>query len=773
MDRSPFSIDSSPPLTGNEMSALRSKQIFFDGVFKGDYSLDLVNRLLARELIALGLDVTCFVREADWADDLRLNEMPDVKARIIAQYPEPGAYDIHLRNHWPPDTEDMIGVRNAYVCFAWEEIEVPAYMVERFSRDLDLLMVTANFVEQACLHSGVTCPVVTVGDGCDHVLQIEPADQPPIPLTGRRRILHVSSCLPRKGADLLLRAYAETYLREDGVELVIKTHPNPDNQIHRQIAEIRSRYPNCPPIEVYEHSLTAAELAALYRSADVLVAPSRGEGFGLPLAEALLSGVPVVTTNYSGQVDFCNDQTSYPVDYRLVPSQAHVSGSYSLWAEPLVSSLGAQIRAALDRPDEAKDRARRGAEAILRHFTWRHVATRVATGLARCLDGPGPAVTARPWRVDLVSTWRQRCGIATYSEHLFGTDRFAPRLSRVLCRDVPAADLLPGRRHPTDATAAEVRSWSDEWSGILKLCEEMSRGTSEVLWFQHHPGHFSAGDMEHVGRAARNGPYKLTVVTLHNVATLAREQKLQWLLLFDLIFVHNAADAAMVSAVGHKHVYVVPHGILMPPRAEPHGPGAADPSDARSDRQDFTIGTFGFLTPHKHVEVLVDAVARIRRIIPEVRLKILNCTLPDHESRLTRARIETLIEVTGLRDAVDANFDFLEEQQIIRELRNCDLLAFLYGPSDESASGAARIGLMADRPILCSSSGALVDVHGTAHVIDDLRSEHVASVLLALMSNRDLLSVHDENRRRFVDAYSYESLSRRYLHHVSAALEGS
>ena len=59
------------------------------------------------------------------------------------------------------------------------------------------------------------------------------------------------------------------------------------------------------------------------------------------------------------------------------------------------------------------------------------------------------------------------------------------------------------------------------------------------------------------------------------------------------------------------------------------------------------------------------------------------------------------------------------------------------------------------------------------HVIDDLRSEHVASVLLALMSNRYLLSVHDENRRRFVDAYSYESLSRRYLHHVSAALEGS
>jgi glycosyltransferase involved in cell wall biosynthesis len=43
-------------------------------------------------------------------------------------------------------------------------------------------------------------------------------------------------------------------------------------------------------------SVSSAELAALYRLAAVFVYPSRFEGFGIPILEAITSGTPVVTT---------------------------------------------------------------------------------------------------------------------------------------------------------------------------------------------------------------------------------------------------------------------------------------------------------------------------------------------------------------------------------------------------------------------------------------------------------------------------------------------
>ena len=55
------------------------------------------------------------------------------------------------------------------------------------------------------------------------------------------------------------------------------------------------------------------ELAGLYAACDCLVHPYRGEGFGLPIAEAMACGLPAIVTGYGAAMDFCDERTSYPI----------------------------------------------------------------------------------------------------------------------------------------------------------------------------------------------------------------------------------------------------------------------------------------------------------------------------------------------------------------------------------------------------------------------------------------------------------------------------
>jgi glycosyltransferase involved in cell wall biosynthesis len=87
----------------------------------------------------------------------------------------------------------------------------------------------------------------------------------------------------------------------------------------REWQELRNLTGDDRRIILRDCQYTREEMSQLIGLCDCYVSLHRSEGFGRGPAEAMLQGKPVIATKYSGNTDFMNADTSFLVDYRLVP----------------------------------------------------------------------------------------------------------------------------------------------------------------------------------------------------------------------------------------------------------------------------------------------------------------------------------------------------------------------------------------------------------------------------------------------------------------------
>ncbi|PON70258.1 Glycosyl transferase [Parasponia andersonii] len=197
----------------------------------------------------------------------------------------------------------------------------------------------------------------------------------------------------RKGWDVLLKSYLEEFSGVDGVSLYLLTNPyHSDGDFGNKIVEfvensdLEKPVTGWAPILVIDSHIAQTDLPRLYKAADAFVLPTRGEGWGRPIVEAMAMSLPVIATNWSGPTEYLTEENSYPLPVDRMNRVTEGPFRGHLWAEPSVAKLRVLMRHVMDNVEEAKARGKKAREDMIRRFSPDIVANILADHIQTMLE---------------------------------------------------------------------------------------------------------------------------------------------------------------------------------------------------------------------------------------------------------------------------------------------------------------------------------------------------------------------------------------------------
>ena len=251
---------------------------------------------------------------------------------------------------------------------------------------MDEIWCPSRYVRSLYLQAGIpTGKLRVLPNGYNPAVHHPGAAPTPIATSKRFKFLFVGGTIARKGSDLLLETYLKTFRRSDDVCLVIKDFGGKSAYQGQTLSEqiqAAQADPSAPEIVYIDQELPERELAGLYTACDCLVHPYRGEGFGLPVLEAMACALPVICTGGGSTDDFATDEFVHRIPASREFLGNEVSGlkldHRGWWLSPDPEALCLALRQAVEQAPQWRQRAQLGAEHVAAHWTWKNAAQTAA-----------------------------------------------------------------------------------------------------------------------------------------------------------------------------------------------------------------------------------------------------------------------------------------------------------------------------------------------------------------------------------------------------------
>jgi glycosyltransferase involved in cell wall biosynthesis len=188
----------------------------------------------------------------------------------------------------------------------------------------------------------------------------------------------------RKNVGLLVKAFYETFKNKSKKPaLILKTSQVGSSyydreEILKKINKIKKTVnsKNLPSIYLLHGDFTDEEMNEIYNHSRVkaMISLTKGEGFGRPLLEFTLTKKPLITTGWSGQMDFLNPEFTNLVDGTLTPVHPSTKNQFLLsdskWFSPDHGQVGFYLKDVFENYKNYTDKAKRQAFKSKNEFSW-------------------------------------------------------------------------------------------------------------------------------------------------------------------------------------------------------------------------------------------------------------------------------------------------------------------------------------------------------------------------------------------------------------------
>lgn len=182
----------------------------------------------------------------------------------------------------------------------------------------------------------------------------------------------------RKNPEAVIKAFKETFAPlNDKVGLVVKV--NNASMTQEEVEKLKELKDNYVNIYFITDILSREKINELILMCDVAVSLHRSEGLGLLCQEAMYFGKPVIATNWSGNIDFMNNDIACMVDYKLMPIGKDMGPykAHQVWAEANYRQAGEYMKKLYEEKEYYKQISVKAQKFIRQNYSSEKCAERM------------------------------------------------------------------------------------------------------------------------------------------------------------------------------------------------------------------------------------------------------------------------------------------------------------------------------------------------------------------------------------------------------------